>query len=65
MESVEKGMRIAKTLFASQFASRVRLATVEKKNWLVYLKRSGSGSEKEESKRAGKDRYRGVIDQHR
>lgn len=31
VESVEKGVRIAKTLFASQFASRVRLATVEKK----------------------------------
>lgn len=31
VESEEKGVRIAKTLFASQFASRVRLATVEKK----------------------------------
>lgn len=31
VESEEKGVRIAKTLFASQFASRVRLSTVEKK----------------------------------
>ena len=31
VESVEKGVKIAKTLFASQFASRVRLASVEKK----------------------------------
>ncbi|MFZ2202759.1 MAG: sugar-transfer associated ATP-grasp domain-containing protein [Microgenomates group bacterium] len=31
VESAEKGVRIAKTLFASQFASRVRLADVEKK----------------------------------
>src|SRR3989344_4319444 len=31
VESEEKGVKIAKTLFASQFASRVRLASVEKK----------------------------------